>query len=127
MGDSKSSPPSSPEYFDFPDKDDSPPHRRDKLRALWQEQDDMMRDLVDGSMEMKQNYDAFPNDQDSPRTRTGKLQQLWQEQDDMMRDLVDGSMEVNENYDAFPNDQKLCWQNQPAAQWTSLSLWERTE
>eukprot|EP00435_Cladocopium_sp_Y103_P037081 s2114_g9.t1 len=105
LSDSKSSPPSSPEYFEFPDKDDSPPHRRDKLREVWQEQDDMVRDLLDGSMEVNQTCDAFPNHEDSPRTRTWKLRALWQEQDDMVRDLLHGSMDVNQTYDAFPNHQ----------------------
>lgn len=87
--DTISSSSSSPRYFEFPQADDSPPQRREKLLALWQEQDDIVKDLLDGTEEVNHFDDGFPNECDSPRTRRLKLQELWKEEDEYIRSLTE--------------------------------------
>ena len=94
------SPSSSPEYFEFPQADDSPPQRREKLRELWLEQDTMLKELNDGSLEVHQTDTFFPTEDDSPMTRHSKLQRIWQEDDEYIRSLTEVAKQTSSSASA---------------------------
>eukprot|EP00435_Cladocopium_sp_Y103_P014476 s2739_g3.t1 len=77
--------------FSFPNSDDSQPAWRDKVSEIWQEQDEMVQTLCEGSEVVQQNDVYFPLASDSPETRLSKLKQIWQDEDDYVQSLMGNS------------------------------------